>query len=62
VLLVHGSDDTLVPVAHTYALAAALRATATDLTVRVVPGEDHGSIYAPTVAGPIVLHWWRSRW
>ncbi|MEV0981648.1 alpha/beta hydrolase [Streptomyces sp. NPDC049915] len=40
-LLLHGADDTIVPVTQSRDLAAALRAAGADVTFRAVPGADH---------------------
>jgi acetyl esterase/lipase len=41
-LLVHGEDDTLVPCAHSRALAARLREAGASADLRLVPSADHG--------------------
>ncbi|GAA2142808.1 alpha/beta hydrolase [Actinomadura napierensis] len=41
-LLVHGEDDTLVPCAHSQALAARLREAGASADLRLVPSADHG--------------------
>jgi acetyl esterase/lipase len=40
-LILHGTEDTLVPVTHGEALAAALEAAGADVLLRRVPGADH---------------------
>lgn len=41
-LLVHGEQDTMVPCAHSEALAARLRGVGARVELRTVPGADHG--------------------
>ncbi|MFF9817465.1 prolyl oligopeptidase family serine peptidase [Streptomyces sp. NPDC014006] len=40
-LLLHGADDTIVPVTRSRDLTAALRAAGADVAFRAVPGADH---------------------
>ncbi len=49
-LLVHGERDTMVPGAHSEALAARLREAGVPVELRVVPGADHGWHGASDVA------------
>jgi len=57
VLLVHGREDAVVPLAFTEQFAAALEAGGHDVTTRYVDGADHQSIYAATVVGPLLAEW-----
>ena len=50
VLLLHGDDDTSVPLAQSEALAAALRAAGTQVERHVYDGEGHGWRRAETIA------------
>jgi dipeptidyl aminopeptidase/acylaminoacyl peptidase len=49
VLLLHGRDDTTVPVAQSEALAAALRATGVEVELHLYDGEGHGWGRAATI-------------
>lgn len=62
VLLMHGSVDQLVPVRHTVALARELRAGGTDVTVHMLAGADHDTVYTPRIAGPPLLQWLSHEW
>lgn len=54
VFLLHGADDDVVPTSFSTDFGAALSGAGHPTTVRVLPGEDHQSIYsAETVAAPI---------
>ena len=57
VLLLHGADDTTVPVDFTRQLARALRRGGHPTTVEVLPGVDHQMAYAAAIAGPPVARW-----
>lgn len=57
VLLVHGDDDDQVPLEQTAVLADALEAAGVDLTVAVLPGEDHMTVFEAAVAGPVIERW-----
>ena len=57
VLLLHGADDTTVPVDFTRQLARALRRGGHPTTVVVLPGVDHQTAYAAEVAGSPVERW-----
>jgi len=57
VLLVHGTADPVVPPGQSRLLADRLRASGVDVTLRMVRGADHDSIYTAAVAGPRVLQW-----
>ncbi|MGW0909870.1 alpha/beta hydrolase fold domain-containing protein [Streptomyces sp. NPDC002853] len=46
-LMVHGERDTMVPAAHSEALAARLRDAGAPVELRTVPGTDHGWHGAP---------------
>jgi acetyl esterase/lipase len=55
VLLLHGEADDVVPASFTTDFAAALQAGGHPTTARILPGEDHDTIYsAETAAGPVV--------
>ena len=56
-LLLHGDADDVVPPVFSTEFGTALRAGGHDTTVRVLPGEDHGSIYSAPVAAQPVLDW-----
>jgi acetyl esterase/lipase len=63
VLLLHGTSDTLVPVRQTSGMGRALRKGGTDVTVRLLVGADHDTVYTPGVAGRPLLRWLRdARW
>ncbi|MGN6301379.1 MAG: alpha/beta hydrolase family protein, partial [Angustibacter sp.] len=57
VLLVHGDDDTVVPTSFTADFAARLRQAGHPVTLELVPGATHGSVYSSAVAGPIITRW-----
>jgi acetyl esterase/lipase len=57
VLLVHGSDDPVVPARSTTLMATVLRAAKADVTVAMAPGADHDSVYSAKVAAPLLLRW-----
>lgn len=60
VLLAHGSaDDTVSPTATT-SFADLLRAAGHPVTVEIVAGADHGSIYRPRVIADRLLSWIRT--
>lgn len=48
VLLIHGRDDTVVPLAQSEIMNRALRAAGKDVELLVLDGEDHWLSYAPT--------------
>ena len=55
VLLLHGEADDVVPVSFTEDFAAALDAARHPTTVRILPDEDHDTVYsAGTAAGPVI--------
>jgi acetyl esterase/lipase len=62
VLLMHGSVDQLVPARNTVELARVLRAGGTGVTVHMLDGADHDTVYAPHVAGPRLLRWLSHDW
>ena len=62
VLLMHGSADQLLPARHTIELARVLRGAGTGVTVHMLAGADHDTVYAPHVAGPPVLRWLSHEW
>jgi acetyl esterase/lipase len=54
VLLLHGTDDDIVPSSFSTEFGTALSSAGHPTTVRILPGEDHQSIYsAETAAAPI---------
>ena len=57
VLLMHGAEDQLVPPRHTAELARVLRGGGTDVTLHMLAGADHDTVYTPRVAGPPLLRW-----
>jgi acetyl esterase/lipase len=57
VLLLHGEDDGIVPVAFTSQFAEALQKGGHPTTVLVVPDVDHQSIYRADVAAERVAQW-----
>jgi acetyl esterase/lipase len=57
VVLLHGEDDTNVPVDFTTDFGDALEAAGHPTTVTVVPGVDHFGIFRPEVAGDPVAEW-----
>jgi acetyl esterase/lipase len=57
VLLLHGDADTSVPLEQTESFADALMSSGIDVTVVVLPGQTHGTIYDASVAGPEVTTW-----
>jgi predicted esterase len=59
VLLVHGTADTVVPVAMSGLFADALTAGDHDVTREWPEGVDHAEVYQPEVAGPLVAAWLR---
>ena len=56
VLLLHGAEDTTVPLDFTTQLAHALQEAGHPTTVEVVPGADHDSVYRADVA-PRIARW-----
>ena len=55
VLLLHGEADDVVPVSFTEDFAAALEAARHATTVRILPDDDHDTVYsAETAAGPVI--------
>lgn len=57
VLLLHGDADDVVPMSQTDDFATALRGAGADVTVDVVPGADHQTIYQAAVASGLVETW-----
>lgn len=57
VLLLHGAEDSTVPVSFTTQFATALEEAGHPTTVDVVAGAGHSSIYRPDVAGPRIVRW-----
>ncbi|HEY3436918.1 MAG TPA: alpha/beta fold hydrolase [Actinotalea sp.] len=56
-LLVHGKADPVVPVVFTTDFGAALRAGGHDVTVDLLPGVDHSTVYRAGVVGDLVADW-----
>lgn len=54
VLLVHGQDDEVVPLAQSQSFSAALRAARIPVAVDVLRGEDHLTIVDPAVSGDAI--------
>ena len=54
VLLVHGADDNVVPLAQSQSFAAALKAAGVPVTLDVVPNRDHDAIVDPAVSGAAI--------
>ena len=59
VLLVHGTDDTVVPVELSQEFEAALVEAGHEVTVRYLDGVDHLSVCLADVAGPVIADWLR---
>ena len=57
VLLLHGEDDTTVPVAFTEQFASALEEAGHPTTVQVVPGADHLGIFQADASGDRIARW-----
>lgn len=57
VLLLHGEDDTTVPVDQTAALRTALEDAGIEVRTDTLPGIDHLAVFDADVAGPIVEEW-----
>lgn len=57
VLLVHGDADGVVPLEQTRLLADALRGSRADVSVVVMDGQDHDTVYRADVAGPEIREW-----
>jgi acetyl esterase/lipase len=62
VLLLHGSADPLVPLSMTRDMAAALRAGEHEVSVEIVEGADHATVYQADSAGPPILDWIAATW
>jgi acetyl esterase/lipase len=60
VLLLHGSDDDLVPVGFTTQFGHALEDAGHPTTVQVVPGADHRTIYRADVSAARIVRWLRA--
>jgi dienelactone hydrolase len=54
VLLLHGEDDTLVPVIQTRDMEQALHAHGADVTAKYYPGAGHGLAQTPGVRGDLI--------
>jgi len=57
VLLLHGEDDPLVPVAASETFAQALDEGGHPVELDVLAGVDHDSVYSAEVAGPVISSW-----
>lgn len=57
VLLPHGEDDELVPVAFTTQFGDTLEGAGHPTTVEIVPGADHETIYEADAAGDLIAAW-----
>jgi acetyl esterase/lipase len=57
VLLLHGTADDLVPSSMSADLGDALRAAGVDVTVRMIDGADHLSLFTAAVAAGPVQQW-----
>jgi acetyl esterase/lipase len=57
VLLAHGTADELLPPSYTTQLADALRGAGHAVTVSMVDGADHATVFAAPVIGPTVTGW-----
>lgn len=57
VLLLHGEDDDVVPVAFTSQFAEALESAGHPTTVQILPDADHQTVYRADVAGEPVAEW-----
>ena len=56
-LLLHGAADTDLPTTFTTEFAAAMKAGGHDVTVQVVPGATHHTLYSPEVSGARLVSW-----
>ena len=57
VLLLHGDADEVVPVSQTALLADALTAAGIEVTVEILPGQTHGSVYEAGAAADPIAGW-----
>ncbi len=57
VLLVHGRQDTTVPLSFTADFARSLEAGGHDVSTAYLDGVDHHSVYRADVAGPVIAEW-----
>ena len=57
VLLLHGDADELVPTQFSSDFAAALQAGGHHVTLRILPGVNHGEVYGADVAAAPVVQW-----
>ncbi|HEX6936598.1 MAG TPA: prolyl oligopeptidase family serine peptidase, partial [Actinomycetes bacterium] len=57
VLLAHGDIDDLVPTYESRSFAAVLERAGATVTLEIVPGADHDTIYSAATAGPLVARW-----
>jgi acetyl esterase/lipase len=60
VLLVHGSDDELVPVSQSQTFATVLDRSDIDVTLDVIPGQTHMSVIQPDVVASDITTWLRT--
>lgn len=56
-LLVHGDADRVVPEDFTTSFADALTDAGHDVTLRILPGVDHSTVYGADVVGDLVQRW-----
>jgi acetyl esterase/lipase len=57
VLLVHGTDDPLVPVSFSEQFAEALRQGGHPVDLQTLDGVDHDTVYRADNAGPVITDW-----
>lgn len=57
VLLAHGDIDDLVPPYESRSFAAVLERAGATVSLEIVPGADHDTIYSAATAGPLVARW-----
>jgi dipeptidyl aminopeptidase/acylaminoacyl peptidase len=57
VLLAHGEDDPLVPVAVSQQFFEALDAGGHPVTLERLGGVDHETVYSPEVSGSLLASW-----
>ena len=53
-VIVHGTEDTLIPAHHSAALAAALQARGIPVTRILRPGKGHGGLFDDAFFGPFL--------
>jgi acetyl esterase/lipase len=62
VLLMHGAEDSTVPLAQSQALADALGSAGIPVQLDVLAGVTHGTIYAADVAAADMIQWLGQTW